>query len=108
MTAKRTRRTAPKKQSAPGLKYQIDFVEAAAKEPAWTRLAHAVQPFVKAGRQLAGDAYALAAKTALERVEAFEDRRAEKKAKAAGLAAASQTSAAARPDGKPPSSRTGV
>jgi hypothetical protein len=65
----------------PGWKFEIVQESSDSVESLWSRLDRSLRPMIEAAHNVLGDVYATTAKAVLERKEAFEDLRAEQKAR---------------------------
>jgi hypothetical protein len=79
--AAQKRRTPSKQAAGPVLKFEIIHENSNLGARAWTKVRRNLEPFVEVGRNALGDIYASAAQAVLERMEEFEDRRAERQAR---------------------------
>jgi hypothetical protein len=79
--AAQKRRTPSKQAAGPVLKFEIIHENSNLGARAWTKVRRNLEPFVEVGRNALGDIFASAAQAVLERMEEFEDRRAERQAR---------------------------
>jgi hypothetical protein len=76
----------PKTEQPPVWKFEIIYEDSAPEASIWSNLRRNLAPFLEAAHDALGAIYAAGAKGVLERKEAFEDRRAERKARQRGNA----------------------
>jgi len=81
-----TKGTRPKPEQSPVWKFEIIYEDSDLEASLWTKLRQNLAPFLEAAHNAIGAIYVAGAKEVLERKEAFEDRRAERKARQRGNA----------------------
>jgi hypothetical protein len=81
-----TKRTHPRTEQPPVWKFEIIHEDPDLEASLWTKLRENLAPFLDAAHNALGAIYAAGAKRVLERKEAFEDLRAERKARQRGNA----------------------